>query len=83
MPGCVEFHMVEDKNWVDFIIKSKRKTIMTTCKVGLALGSGSSRGWAHIGGIEALFFALFSALDIISIFHNLLILLRRLLLEIQ
>ncbi|GAB6145211.1 patatin-like phospholipase family protein [Desulfocicer niacini] len=29
---------------------------MTTCtyKVGLALGSGASRGWAHIGVIEAL-----------------------------
>ena len=27
---------------------------MTTCKVGLTLGSGSSRGWAHIGVIEAL-----------------------------
>ena len=27
---------------------SSRKT------VGLALGSGSSRGWAHIGAIEAL-----------------------------
>ena len=27
---------------------------MTSCKVGLALGSGASRGWAHIGVIEAL-----------------------------
>jgi NTE family protein len=27
---------------------------METYKVGLALGSGSSRGWAHIGVIEAL-----------------------------
>ncbi|SMD06973.1 NTE family protein [Desulfocicer vacuolatum DSM 3385] len=27
---------------------------MTTCKIGLALGSGASRGWAHIGVIEAL-----------------------------
>ena len=27
---------------------------MSTCKVGLVLGSGSSRGWAHIGVIEAL-----------------------------
>jgi len=27
---------------------------MSTYKVGLALGSGSSRGWAHIGAIEAL-----------------------------
>ena len=27
---------------------------MNTCKVGLVLGSGSSRGWAHIGAIEAL-----------------------------
>jgi hypothetical protein len=31
-----------------------RDTIMTTSKVGLALGSGASRGWAHIGVIEAL-----------------------------
>jgi len=27
---------------------------MNTYKVGLVLGSGSSRGWAHIGAIEAL-----------------------------
>ncbi len=27
---------------------------MTTSKIGLVLGSGSSRGWAHIGAIEAL-----------------------------
>jgi NTE family protein len=27
---------------------------MTSYKVGLVLGSGSSRGWAHIGAIEAL-----------------------------
>ncbi len=27
---------------------------MNNCKVGLVLGSGSSRGWAHIGVIEAL-----------------------------
>jgi len=27
---------------------------MTSCKIGLALGSGASRGWAHIGVIEAL-----------------------------
>jgi NTE family protein len=27
---------------------------MNACKVGLVLGSGSSRGWAHIGVIEAL-----------------------------
>lgn len=27
---------------------------MHSCKVGLVLGSGSSRGWAHIGVIEAL-----------------------------
>jgi len=27
---------------------------MNTCKVGLVLGSGASRGWAHIGVIEAL-----------------------------
>ncbi len=27
---------------------------MNTYKIGLALGSGSSRGWAHIGAIEAL-----------------------------
>lgn len=27
---------------------------MNTCKVGLVLGSGASRGWAHIGAIEAL-----------------------------
>jgi NTE family protein len=31
-----------------------RKQIMNTHKVGLVLGSGSSRGWAHIGVIEAL-----------------------------
>ncbi|MEA1986901.1 MAG: patatin-like phospholipase family protein [Candidatus Marinimicrobia bacterium] len=30
------------------IIKSKRK------KIGIALGSGSSRGWAHVGVLEAL-----------------------------
>lgn len=28
--------------------------MMNTCKVGLVLGSGASRGWAHIGAIEAL-----------------------------
>ena len=27
---------------------------MTTPRIGLALGSGSARGWAHIGVIEAL-----------------------------
>lgn len=27
---------------------------MNDFKVGLVLGSGSSRGWAHIGAIEAL-----------------------------
>jgi NTE family protein len=27
---------------------------MNSCKVGLALGCGASRGWAHIGVIEAL-----------------------------
>lgn len=27
---------------------------MNTCKVGLVLGSGASRGWAHIGAIEAI-----------------------------
>ena len=27
---------------------------MNSFKVGLVLGSGSSRGWAHIGVIEAL-----------------------------
>jgi len=27
---------------------------MTSCTVGLVLGSGASRGWAHIGVIEAL-----------------------------
>lgn len=27
---------------------------MTSSRIGLALGSGSARGWAHIGVIEAL-----------------------------
>src|SRR4051812_5894112 len=33
---------------------SLRKTSMQRAKVGLALGSGAARGWAHIGVFEAL-----------------------------
>ena len=32
----------------------KEKTMSSRKTVGLALGSGSSSGWAHIGAIEAL-----------------------------
>jgi NTE family protein len=27
---------------------------MSDCKIGLALGGGSARGWAHIGVLRAL-----------------------------
>jgi NTE family protein len=35
-------------------VNKKEKTMSPRKTVGLALGSGSSRGWAHIGAIEAL-----------------------------
>jgi NTE family protein len=35
-------------------VNKKEKTMSSRKTVGLALGSGSSSGWAHIGAIEAL-----------------------------
>jgi NTE family protein len=36
------------------MLKKKEKAMLPRKTVGLVLGSGSSRGWAHIGAIEAL-----------------------------